>query len=213
MKKTLSVVLAIAMVFVMSLSVFAAEKPSAPADVDAWTAYYAEVLADETVDPLDVAAEVAKDVATGAVEAGVAVDALEAAAMQVGSDYAQAVVDAVADFMGITNAPSLPDFLPEDTPVIGGTAGTVIATVMDIVRQVLGVVGEIAGSLFGGNDADELCLFPTKPETTTEAPLPEEPVIEDVPELGDNSILAIGAVALVAGAALVLTRKKDKDAE
>ena len=39
MKKTLAIVLALAMVLVMSVSVFAAEKPADATDTDAWTAY------------------------------------------------------------------------------------------------------------------------------------------------------------------------------
>ncbi len=207
MKKTLSVVLALAMVLVMCIPAFAAEKPADPADEAAWTAYYTEVLADEEADSIDLAGIVVKDVLSGAVDANVAVNAVESAALAIGTDAAMDAVEAVMDILGVDFAPELPDVLPEDEE-----KNPTLATIEEILDAIFGFISEIAGSLFKGNGADDYCLFPTEPETT-EPPMPEEPVIDEVPPLGDNSIIAVGAVALVAGAALVLTRKKDKDAE
>lgn len=204
MKKTLSVVLALVMVLVMSLSAFAAEKPADSADVAAWTDYYKEVLADTESDPIDLAAAVVADVREGVVSQEVAFDALESAALALGTDAAEAVLLAVADFLGFTDAPVLPDVLPEDE------ATGCFAKVEGIFDVILGAIGDFAGSLFADPTSD-YCLWPDCEEETTEAPLPEPE--EEVPPLGDNSLFAIGTVALVAGAALVLTRKKDKDAE
>jgi hypothetical protein len=58
MKKTLAIVLALAMVLVMSVSVFAAEKPADATDTDAWTAYYTELLSAEDVDTAEFVASV-----------------------------------------------------------------------------------------------------------------------------------------------------------
>ncbi len=205
MKKTLSVVLAIVMVLVMSLSVFAAEKPADSADVAAWTEYYTEVLANEETDPIDVAAAIFADVTAGDVDVNVALDAVEAASLALGTDYAESVLNAVFDFAGITEAPELPDFLPVDDSIANSP---IFATIADILDTIFGAISNIAGSFFKDNNADDYCLFPTEP------PVPEDTTIEEIaPPLGDNSLIAIGAVALVAGAALVLTRKKDKDAE
>ncbi len=208
MKKTLSVVLALVMVLVMSLSAFAAEKPADTADVAAWTAYYTELLADDETDPIDLAAIIVKDVTAGVVDQNTALDALDDAANALGTEYAVEVVDVVLDIFGITDAPVLPDVLPEDDNKLP----PIFATLESILDTIFDAISNIVGGLFSGNSSTgEYCLFPTEPETTTEPePIPEEP-IEEVPELGDNSIFALGAVALVAGAALVLTRKKDAE--
>lgn len=208
MKKTLSVVLALAMVLVMSLSAFAAEKPADVADVAAWADYYAEVLADAANDPIDVAADIVADINAGVVDQDVAIDALETAILTSGAD--DAALRAVEDFLGLEDADALPEILPEDAP-LGGIA----ATIESILDSLFGVIGDLAAMLFG-EDSELFCFVkPTTTEPTTEEILfPEDTTVpEEVPELGDNSILAVGAVALVAGAALVLTRKKDKDAE
>ncbi len=194
MKKTLAVVLALAMVLVMSISVFAAEKPADAADTAAWTAYYTEVLADVDADPIDLAATLVADVRNGEVEQDVAIAALEAAAIAVGSERATATIKAVKDFLGVSDAPVLPDILPEDEEV-GCLAGF-----DSILDSIFNAIGDFVGMLFGGNESSDYCF---KTTTTT----------EQGPPMGDNSLVAIGAVALVAGAALVLTRKKDKDAE
>ncbi len=208
MKKTLSVVLALVMAFVMCLPAFAAEKPADSADVAAWTEYYTELLADEETDPIDLAAIVIKDITAGVVDQNTALDALDDAVNMIGSDSAAEVMDAVLDILGITDAPVLPDVLPEDDAKLP----PIFATLESILDTIFDAISGIIGGLFGGNSSTgEYCLFPTEPETTTEPePIPEEP-IEEVPDLGDNSLLAVGAVALVAGAALVLTRKKDAE--
>ncbi len=207
MKKTLSVVLALVMAFVMCLPAFAAEKPADSADVAAWTEYYTELLTDEETDPIDLAAIVIKDITAGVVDQNTALDALDVAANLVGSDSAAEVMDAVLDILGITDAPVLPDVLPEDDTELS----PIFATLESILDTIFDAISGIIGGLFGGNSSTgEYCLFPTEPETTEPEPIPEEPV-EEVPDLGDNSLLAVGAVALVAGAALVLTRKKDAE--
>ena len=150
MKKTLAVVLALAMVLVMSVSVFAAEKPADAADTAAWTAYYTELLTDSEADPIDVAAGILADVRNGAVEQEVALEALEAAAIAVGSEAATATVNAVKDFLGISDAPVLPDVLPEDDAYTG-----CLASLDSILDSIFNVIGDLAGMLFGGSESSD----------------------------------------------------------
>lgn len=203
MKKTLSVVIALAMVLVMTVSAFAAEKPADANDAAAWTAYYTELLTDTDKDPIDLAGEIVADISTGAVDQNVAVNALESVALTMGSDVAKETLNVVFDFLGISGETVLPDVLPEDDEVSCIEAG-----IEGILDSIFGVIGDIAAMLFGEETSD-YCFRTTTTTTTTTTTEP----VEDVPELGDNSLIALGAVALVAGAALVLTRKKDKDAE
>lgn len=196
MKKTLAIVLALAMVLVMSVSVFAAEKPADAADTDAWTAYYTELLSAEDTNPVAIAEELVADVEAGVVEMNVALNALETAAFAVGSEEA---FEAAKDLLGIEAGLVLPDFLPED-PV-----SALEATLANILDSIFGMIGDIVASLFG-NDTSDYCFKTTTTTTTTTTEL-----VEDVPEMGDNSLIAVGAVALVAGAALVLTRKRDAE--
>lgn len=197
MKKTLAIVLALAMVLVMSVSVFAAEKPADAADTDAWTAYYTELLSAEDADPAAIAEELVADVEAGVVEMDVALNALETAAFAVGSEEA---FEVAKDLLGIEAGSVLPDFLPED-PV-----SALEATLANIFDSIFGMIGDIVASLFG-NDTSDYCFKTTTTTTTTTT----TELVEDVPEMGDNSLIAVGAVALVAGAALVLTRKRDAE--
>ncbi len=197
MKKTLAIVLALAMVLVMSVSVFAAEKPADAADTDAWTAYYTELLSAEDADPVAIAEELVADVEAGVVEMNVALNALETAAFAVGSSE---VFEVAKDLLGIEAGSVLPDFLPED-PV-----SALEATLANIFDSIFGMIGDIVASLFG-NDTSDYCFKTTTTTTTTTT----TELVEDVPEMGDNSLIAVGAVALVAGAALVLTRKRDAE--
>lgn len=197
MKKTLAIVLALAMVLVMSVSVFAAEKPADATDTDAWTAYYTELLSAEDVNPVDIATSLVADVEAGVVEMDVALNALETASFAVGSSEA---FEAAKDLLDIEAGSVLPDFLPED-PV-----SALEATLANILDSIFGMIGDIVASLFG-NDTSDYCFKTTTTTTTTTT----TELVEDVPEMGDNSLIAVGAVALVAGAALVLTRKRDAE--
>ena len=197
MKKTLAIVLALAMVLVMSVSVFAAEKPADATDTDAWTAYYTELLSAEDVYPVDIATSLVADVEAGVVEMDVALNALETASFAVGSSEA---FEAAKDLLDIEAGSVLPDFLPED-PV-----SALEATLANILDSIFGMIGDIVASLFG-NDTSDYCFKTTTTTTTTTT----TELVEDVPEMGDNSLIAVGAVALVAGAALVLTRKRDAE--
>lgn len=143
MKKTFSVLLALVMVLGMTFSVLAVEKPTDPTDTAAWTAYYTELLDDEESDPLDIAAAIVADVNSGAVDKTVAVEAVENAALELGTDTADAVVVAVMDFLGLTEGPSLPDNLPDDD---------YLPSFLDrILEAILDFIGMLASILFGGN--------------------------------------------------------------
>ena len=197
MKKTLAVVLALAMVLVMSVSVFAAEKPADATDTAAWTEYYTELLSDTEADPIDLALSVVADVKNGVVDETVALNALETASYAVGS---KAVFEDVQEFLGVENVPALPDFLPEDEVT------SFQATLQSIFDSIFSMIGDFVGNLFGKETSDYCFKTTTTTTTTTTTEL-----VEDVPEMGDNSLIAVGAVALVAGAALVLTRKRDAE--
>lgn len=109
-------------------------------------------------------------------------------------------------------APNLPGEEPgleEDTEDDSDSAGSFLDTI-------LGVLGGLGDILFGegGEGTDE--------PTTDENNDPwgeEEPSTQagnngsQSPNTGDTSVVAVATVALVAGAALVLTRKKSEDAE
>ncbi len=144
MKKLISVFLAVTMLFVMCISAFAAEKPQAADDVAAWTEYYAELLADETADPLDVASEVVDDIDNGIVDEEVAIEAIERAALRLGTDYADEVVATVSNFLGLTGAPTIPDLLPDDDE--GGLLSTFFGKIADFFLK---IIGFFAGFLFG----------------------------------------------------------------
>ncbi|MBO5021568.1 MAG: hypothetical protein J6D52_12965, partial [Clostridia bacterium] len=155
MKKTLAVVLALAMVLVMSVSVFAAAKPADATDTAAWTEYYTELLSSTEADPVDLAAEIVADVRNGVVDQTVALNALEAASIAVGTN---SVFDVVMDFLGFTSFPELPTFLPEDE------VSCVETTLSSIFDSIFGVIGDIVASLFGGTTSDY--CFKTTTTTT-----------------------------------------------
>lgn len=282
MKKVISILIAVALVLSMSVCAFAADKPTDPNDVDAWTAYYTEVLQD--ADPTAIAgivSDIRADIDTGVVTQETVTAALPAAAQAVGGETAQVVVDGILDLLGIeTTTGDIGDItLPSD----GGSESG------GFIDSILGILGSIGDIIFGGGDE------PADPEETTEpeddwgdgsveefaqklaekfnsgeldadgvkaeildayangtitddnyadfvaafkAALTDSAEAENiinaateelknnganigdpdngadnVPNSGDRSIIAVATVALIAGAALVLTRKKSDDAE
>ena len=82
------------------------------------------------------------------------------------------------------------------------------------LNTILGILGSIGDMIFGsgddeptgGNDDDG---EPWEPEGGNTDPDDENLA----PNTGDTTVISVAAVALVAGAALVLTRKKSEDAE
>lgn len=234
MKKAISVVLALAMVFVLSLSVFAAEKPTEPSDADAWTAYYSELIANAE-DPTAVISEILADVTGGAMDPVTALSVIAALVEQgiVENETVQSIIAAIQDLIGGGEDEGddgegsgglgslLPDFgnlqLPEFN--FDGLFDT-LGTIFDVV---FGALGGIVGMLFGGSGGDD---NPTTPDD--DDPWGDDGFGDDDfggsldgdgfgddgfndNSLGDTTVFAVAAVAAVAGVALVLTRKKSKD--
>ena len=231
MKKTLSIVLALAMVFVMGFSAFAEGEdltPVKPTDPAELGVYYAELLNAEDSDPVAVATEILNDLDTGDGEGIYTVEDLPVvlAAFVENVDDANAdkllvaveQITAGLESMGIV----LPEFddilpppsgedeestLPEDEEPTDDTG---------FLNTILGILGSIGDMIFGGGD-----------DTPTDDPAgdngddtwgdgdadtngDDDDLVSDT---GDTTVISVAAVALVAGAALVLTRKKSEDAE
>ena len=229
MKKTLSIVLALAMVFVMGFSAFAEGEdlaPVKPTDPAELGVYYAELLNAEDSDPAAVATEILNDLDTGDGEGIYTVEDLPVvlSAFVENSNDADKLLAAVEQIeaglesMGVV----LPEFddilpppsgedeestLPEDEEPTDDTG---------FLNTILGILGSIGDMIFGGGD-----------DTPTDDPAgdngddtwgdgdadtngDDDDLVSDT---GDTTVISVAAVALVAGAALVLTRKKSEDAE
>ncbi|MCH5191773.1 MAG: hypothetical protein J1F23_06365 [Oscillospiraceae bacterium] len=223
MKKAISIVLALAMVFVMSLSVFAAEKPEDPDDVQGWIDYFTELFADEEaeVDP----AEFLNDFMSMSQETRLAV--LRALVEQTDDPELKDMLDRLEGIIGGSgddegdddNGSFLPDFggleLPEfNFDGIKDTLGTIFDTVF-------GALGGIVGMLFGGNSGEEDPTTPTEPDDDPwgdegDGGLGDDGFGDGFDDfngnsLGDTTVFSVAAIAAVAGVALVLTRKKSKE--
>ena len=229
MKKTLSIVLALAMVFVMGFSAFAEGEdltPVKPTDPAELGVYYADLLNAEDSDPAAVATEILNDLDTGDgegiytvedlpvvleafVENSNDADKLLAAAEQITAGL-ESMGIVLPEFDDILPPPSGEDeesTLPEDEEPTDDTG---------FLNTILGILGSIGDMIFGGGD-----------DTPTDDPAgdngndtwgdgdadtngDDDDLVSDT---GDTTVISVAAVALVAGAALVLTRKKSEDAE
>ena len=232
MKKTISLIVALAMVFVMCIPAFAeGEEVVKPTDPTELGVYYAELLNAEDSDPAVVAQMILDDLIVGEGDEGIYtvddlptvltafaenstdVEKLAAAAEQ---------ITAGLESMGIVlpEIPELPELpggegnegdgnLPEDEEATDDT---------DFLNTILGILGSIGDMIFGsgddstggddttGDDGDD-----TWGDGDADADAGDgDDLISDT---GDTTVISVAAVALVAGAALVLTRKKSEDAE
>lgn len=199
------------------------KKPTDPTDVEGWTAYYALLLGEAATDPLamvDVVAEIAGDITSGAIDMDTFTSVLPEAAKIVGSDLVDQMVWGVESLLnmdlnsdGYIGKPdgSLDDApLPED-PEDGGDS--ILSGLLDTILGILGSIGDLLfGGSSGGNEpttdpsddnlwGDDGDLWGDDGSSST------------IPDTGDTTVFAVAAVALAAGAALVLTRKKSEDAE
>lgn len=237
MKKTISVVLALAMILMMSLSAFAysfivdTPKPEDPEDVEGWTAYYTEIttkiaeISDENQrgdQESEFRGELMNDVMSGAMSISTATQVLQAISGSAGEDSPIAgIIEQIQGVIG--NLPSelpsieLPSELPSDFPSDitlpsvggddsgnGGFLDTILGALGGIVDGIFGGGGSTGGAN-GGDDSntsggDDEDLWGSEGD---------DPFNDN--SLGDTSVIAVAAVAVVAGAALVLTRKKSKD--
>jgi len=230
MKKTLSIVLALAMVFVMGFSAFAEGEdlaPVKPTDPAELGVYYADLLNAEDSDPAAVAQMVLDDLIIAEGDEGIYTvedlpvvleafvensndaDKLLAAAEQITAGL-ESMGIVLPEFDDILPPPSGEDeesTLPEDEEPTDDTG---------FLNTILGILGSIGDMIFGGGD-----------DTPTDDPAgdnggdtwgdgdadtngDDDDLVSDT---GDTTVISVAAVALVAGAALVLTRKKSEDAE
>ena len=229
MKKTLSIVLALAMVFVMGFSAFAegedlTVKPTDPAELGV---YYAELLNAEDSDPAAVAQMVLDDLIIAEGDEGIYTvedlpvvleafvensndaDKLLAAVEQItaGLESMGIVLPEIDDVLPPPSGEDEESTLPEDEEPTDDTG---------FLNTILGILGSIGDMIFGGGD-----------DTPTDDPAgdngddtwgdgdadtngDDDDLVSDT---GDTTVISVAAVALVAGAALVLTRKKSEDAE
>lgn len=199
-----------------------AVKPTVSTDVEGWTTYYVTLFAQAATDPsamIDVVAEIAGDIMSGAIDMDTFTSVLPAAAAQVGENVVNQIIWGVEEFIeqdvnsdGYVGKPdgSIDDGkLPED-PNEGGGIGGFLSGLLDTVLGILSTIGDL--------------LFPSGDENPAPAPGdPGDPWPEPdpnegnegstIPDTGDTTVFAVAAVALAAGAALVMTRKKSDDAE
>ena len=228
MKKTLSIVLALAMVFVMSFAVFAEGeeviKPTDPAELGV---YYAELLNAEDSDPAAVAQMILDDLIITEGDEGVYtvedlpvvlaafaenstdVEKLAAAAAQIEAGLADMGI-VLPEFDDVLPPPSGEDeesTLPEDEEPTDDTG---------FLNTILGILGSIGDMIFGGG-SDTPSDTPSGDngdnawgDGDADADGDDDDLVSDT---GDTTVISVAAVALVAGAALVLTRKKSEDAE
>ena len=198
-------------------------KPEAT-DVEGWTEYYAVLLGKATSDPAamgEVVAEIADTVINNDVDMETFKIAFPEAAKIVGGDLVNQVVWGVETHLSMDlnsdNYIGKPDGglgedgeLPED-----GTDGGLLGgfDINDLLNTVLGFLGSIGDLLFGGDSGSD---------TPADDPSTDDPWGDDnnfgddgstIPDTGDTTVFAVAAVALAAGAALVMTRKKSEDAE
>ena len=223
MKKTLSIIVALVMMFALCIPAFAegevVEKPTDPVELGI---YYAERFNTEGA-TTELVTELMEDYLNGNMEDPEATFN----AFVENSDNPTAAYALLATVEGIlqqvdpnftlpVNPPStetpdeeLPDEeLPEEElPEDEGDD-------FDFLNTILGILGSIGDMIFGGGDET-----PSEPSDGDEAfPDDEANIYDDdddelISDTGDTTVLSVAAVALVAGAALVLTRKKSEDAE
>lgn len=223
MKKTISIVVALAMVFVMSFSAFAAEKPTdVPADATELGTYYAELLNAEDADTVAVAQEIIADYEAGLYTIETLPDVL-GALMENSNDADAAVAVVEQVLVGLEEMGAI---VPEedDETTTGGEDETLAddedeGDDSSFLNTILGILGTIGDMIFGSDDS-------TGGDDTTGDDGDDEDLWGDdgddsfdnesddlVSNTGDTTVISVAAVALVAGAALVLTRKKSEDAE
>lgn len=195
-------------------------KPTDPEDAVAWTAYYVVLLTEVTSDPTAVTTAI-PEIANTVLNNEISLDAFKVAfpeaAKTVGGDLVNQVVWGVEsllsmdlnsdNYIGKPTTGEDNGELPED-PNGGGLLGDL--DINDLLNTVLGFIGTIADMIFNPDSSE-----PSDPGNNEE-PWPSDPTdpgTSTIPDTGDTTVFAVAAVALAAGAALVMTRKKSEDAE
>ncbi len=203
-----------------------AGKPVSSTDVEGWTNYYAKLFATVAENPLAIAtvvSEIADDISNEAIDMDTLSSVLPAVAEIVGGDVVNQVVWGVESLIsmdingdGVVGKPSDTDLPPADDGEDDGGMD-IGATLSDILNTVLGVVGGLINSLFGSDDSTGGDNSGTDDDDDALWGDDGDDLWGDdsstIPDTGDTTVFAVAAVALAAGAALVMTRKKEEDAE
>ncbi len=203
-------------------------KPVDSTDVEAWTTYYTIILGDATTNPaavITVVPEIAGNVTNGEIDMDTFTSAFPEAAKAVGGDVVNQIVWGVEELLstdlnsdGYVGKPDgsiddgqLPEEDEDDTTGGGFDIGGLLDTI-------LGILGSIGDLLFGGSGGDDTPV--TDPSDDDDNLWGDDGDMwgddsdtSTIPDTGDTTVFAVAAVALAAGAALVMTRKKSEDAE
>lgn len=198
--------------------------PTNPTDVDAWTLYYTILLSDASENPgavVEVVSAIAGNVINGSVDMDTFTSAFSAAASTVGGDVVNQIVWGVEELLSTDlNSDSeigKPDGnididdsqLPEEDE---GGSSDLLSGLLDTVLGILGSIGDL---IFGGSGSDTPTTEPSDDENLwgDDGDMWGDDGSSTIPDTGDTTVFAVAAVALAAGAALVMTRKKNDDAE
>ena len=234
MKKAISLIVALAMVFVMCIPAFAeGEEVVKPTDPTELGVYYAELLNAEDSDPAAVAQMILDDLITGEGDEGIytVVDLPTVLTAFVENSTDMGKLAAVAEqlsaglkSMGIV-LPDLGEILPPSGEGGEGNEGEegddetllpdddTAGGAEDLLNTILGILGSIGDMIFGGGDSGDAGDEGTTDDAWGDDTTEDGDSDDLISDTGDTTVLSVAAVALVAGAALVLTRKKSEDAE
>ena len=210
--------------------------PTDSTDVEAWTLYYTILLGEASSNPgsvLEVVPAIAGTVIDGKIDMDTFTTAFPEAAKVVGGDVVNQIVWGVESLLNMdlnsdsfvgkpTDVPPVVDDGEGDGEGDSSTGGGL--DLGGLFDTVLGVVGglfdSLLGGLLGGGDEggdegsdegeDDEDMWGDEGDAWGDDSSSDD--FNDS-SLGDTSVIAVAAVALAAGAALVLTRKKSEDAE
>lgn len=200
--------------------------PTDSTDVEAWTLYYTIILGEASTNPaavIEVVPAIAGNVINGEIDMDTFTSAFPAAASAVGGDVVNQIVWGVEELLsmdlnsdGYIGKPdgSIEDGqLPEEDESEGDSG------IGGFLDTILGILGSIGDMLFGGGSDDPGTTDPSTPSDDEDLwgddgdDMWDDDSSSTIPDTGDTTVFAVAAVALVAGAALVMTRKKSEDAE